>query len=216
MIGLCGLPQISDGAPYVLERDGVKSAKRREHVQLHQVLKRQIGWMSRHDGWPEPVAGAGGVARAARPGPHRRYRSPDDPGRFGWRIRGDFSGAHAAVDVIRHVENMSQRSAVQGFRALPNSGRWAKRRRGPYPPYGRAMESVPRWLPRRCGLPPRGASHRQRGVEALRRGERGVTGAPYSATTEVVRTFNTAGPVRADDTIRSRRCRGSTLTRCSA
>ena len=66
---------------------------------------------------------------------------------------------------------------------------------------GRARESVRRWLPRRCGLPPLGASHRQRGVEALRRGERGergVTGAPNRATTAVVRTFNTAGPVRAD------------------
>ena len=49
-------------------------------------------------------------------------------------------------------------------------------------------------------MPPLGASHRQRGVEALRRGERGgrgVTGAPYSVTMEIVRTFNTAGPVRA-------------------
>ena len=32
MIGLCGLPEIGDGASHVLERHGVECAKRRQHV----------------------------------------------------------------------------------------------------------------------------------------------------------------------------------------
>ena len=42
-------------------------------------------------------------------------------------------------------------------------------RRGHCPPHGAARASVRRWLPRRCGLPPRGASYRQPAAQSARR-----------------------------------------------
>ena len=113
-------------------------------------------------------------------------------------------------------KNMSQRSAtVQAFHTVRavRCGRGFDRSMGQAvggalsPPHGSGLKGP------RCGgrhaesvrrLPPLGSQgHRQRRCEAVALGVsagRGalVTGAPYSATTEVVRTFNTAGPVRAD------------------
>lgn len=93
------LSEIVDSNPDSTQAYAMEVAKRRKHIQLDQILKRQVRWIGSHDGWPELFASVGHIARATRPGSHRRYRSPDDPRDFGWCVCGDFSGVHAAVNV---------------------------------------------------------------------------------------------------------------------
>ena len=64
MIGPFDLSEIVDSDPDSTKPYAMEVAKRREYIQLDQVLKRQIRWIGRHDGWPELLAGVGHIARA--------------------------------------------------------------------------------------------------------------------------------------------------------